>query len=228
MNLNSARIAWHDAFYTPWNSGMAEAAERAALGIVEAGGYVRRRITEIDDDGEAVSYSQHAFVPGIHQTRTERDISTPRAVHQALAGVIQKAIDTLPAHLKVFGNHMYSPMAGEDDKEAAEEIVFRVAYETGPRMYTKKFEKARYVAAGVLFRYRRMHQGGQSEGVDPCPSPESFRAWLLQIHGLELSSEQWTREWEGFIQSCFDACNDLDKAALVPVSSAIKMMKNAA
>ncbi|ELT4612657.1 hypothetical protein R8259_006711, partial [Pseudomonas aeruginosa] len=51
MNLNSARIAWHDAFYTPWNSGMAEAAERAALGIVEAGGYVRRRITEIDDDG---------------------------------------------------------------------------------------------------------------------------------------------------------------------------------
>ena len=90
MNLNSARIAWHDAFYTPWNSGMAEAAERAALGIVEAGGYVRRRITEIDDDGEAVSYSQHAFVPGIHQTRTERDISTPRAVHQALAGVIQR------------------------------------------------------------------------------------------------------------------------------------------
>ena len=74
--------------------------------------------------------------------------------------------------------------------------MFRVAYETGPRMYTKKFEKARYVAAGVLFRYRRMHQGGQSEGVDPCPSPESFRAWLLQIHGLELSSEQWTREWE--------------------------------
>ncbi|PKG15121.1 hypothetical protein CVS50_32765, partial [Pseudomonas aeruginosa] len=125
MNLNSARIAWHDAFYTPWNSGMAEAAERAALGIVEAGGYVRRRITEIDDDGEAVSYSQHTFVPGIHQTRTERDISTPRAVHQALAGMIQKAIDTLPAHLKVFGNHMYSPMAGEDEKEAAEEIVVK-------------------------------------------------------------------------------------------------------
>lgn len=36
----------------PLNSGMAEAAERAALGIVEAGGYVRRRITEIDDDGK--------------------------------------------------------------------------------------------------------------------------------------------------------------------------------
>lgn len=160
--------------------------------------------------------------------KTDKQRKAGHQVHQAVAAHIQRAIDTLPTHLKAFGNHMYSPMATADDAEEAHEAMFRAAYAAGPRMYAKKFEKARMVALGVLHRYRRMHQGGQSEGIDPCPTPEGFRAWLLHMLGLELSSEQWTREWEGFIQACFDACNDLDKAALVPVSSVIKIMKSAA
>lgn len=160
--------------------------------------------------------------------KTDRQRKSGHQAHQAVAGRIQQAIDTLPAHLKAFGNHMYSPMATADDADDAQAAVFQMAYAAGPRMYAKKFEKARLVAMGVLHRYRRMHQGGQSEGIDPCPTPESFRAWLLHVLGLELSSEQWGREWEGFIQACFNACNDLDKEALVPVSSAIKIMKNAA
>ncbi|MNR49846.1 hypothetical protein D3C85_1692790 [compost metagenome] len=73
-----------------------------------------------------------------------------------------------------------------------------------------------------------MHQGGQSEGVDPLPTPEDLRKWVLAWHGEKLSSEQWTREWGRFLQCCMDACNDLDKAALAPVSRAIKVMKMAA
>ncbi|MDD2056597.1 hypothetical protein NPS58_03940 [Pseudomonas putida] len=160
--------------------------------------------------------------------KTERLTNASHAAHQAVAGRIQQAIDTLPSRLKSFGNFMYSPLASDDEKEEAEDAVFLIAYAAGQKMYAKKFEKARLVAVGVLYRYRRMHQGGQSEGVDPCPTPEAFRAWLLQVLGLELSSEQWAREWGGFVQACFDACNDLDRDALVPVSLAIKEMKIAA
>jgi len=120
--------------------------------------------------------------------KTDKQRKAGHQVHQAVAAHIQRAIDTLPAHLKAFGNHMYSPMATADDAEEAHEAMFRVAYAAGPRMYAKKFEKARMVALGVLHRYRRMHQGGQSEGIDPCPTPEGFRAWLLHMLGLDLDS----------------------------------------
>ncbi|MFK9098275.1 hypothetical protein ACJEBH_14030 [Pseudomonas guariconensis] len=160
--------------------------------------------------------------------KTDKQRKAGHQVHQAIAGRIQQAIDTLPAHLKAFGNHMYSPMATPDDAEEAHEAMFRIAYAAGPRMYAKKFEKARLVAQGVLHRYRRMHQGGQSEGIDPCPTPESFRAWLVAELEVELSSVAWSREWEGFIEACFNACNDLDEEALVPVSRVMKVMKEAA
>ncbi|RJX83625.1 hypothetical protein D3M70_00160 [Pseudomonas sp. LS-2] len=196
MNLNSARLAWHDALYTPWDS---QGAHIEQIGLL-----------------------------GCSVQKTEKSVNSRHAMHQSISARIQHAIATLPAHLQAFGNFMYSPIATFDDKEEADDAVFMAAYRAGPKMYAKKFEKARLVAQGVVHRYRRMHQGGQSEGVDPCPSPEAFRSWLLSVLGLELSSEQWTREWEGFILACFNACNDLDKAALVPVSLAIKEMKIAA
>nr|WP_054064761.1 hypothetical protein [Pseudomonas fuscovaginae] len=196
MKLNSARLAWHDAYYTARDSQGAVMQEMGLLGCMVQ--------------------------------RTERGKTASHAAHQAIAGRVQQAVDTLPAHLKAFGNHMYSPVATDDDREEAEEALFRTAYAMGQRMYAKKFEKAQLVSRGVLFRYRRMHQGGQSEGVDPCPTPEAFRGWLLNWLGLELSSEQWAREWEGFIDACFAACNDLDKAALIPVSKCLSIMKEAA
>lgn len=196
MQLNSARAAWHDALYTPWDS---QGSHVEQIGLL-----------------------------GCSVQKTEKSVNSRHAMQQALSAHIQHAIATLPSSLKAFGNFMYSPIATIDDKEEAEEALFLTAYAMGPKMYAKKFEKARLVAVGVLHRYRRIHQGGQSEGTDPCPTPESFRSWLLSVLGLELSAEQWGREWEGFIQSCFDACNDLDKQALVPVSSAIKIMKIAA
>ena len=196
MNLNSARLAWHDALYTPWDSQGSHIEQIGLLGCtIQA---------------------------------TAKSVNSRHAMHQSISARIQHAIDTLPSHLKAFGNFMYSPLATADDKEEADESMFMTAYRAGPKMYAKKFEKARLVAEGVLFRYRRIHQGGQSEGVDPCPTPEAFRGWLHYVLGLELSSEQWSREWEGFILACFNACNDLDKEALAPVSLAIKEMKIAA
>lgn len=174
------------------------------------------------------SFIENLGLLGAMVQTTQKQRKASHAAHQALAGGVQAAIGTLSEPLRAFGSWMYNPVENDDDREQAEELVFVAAYNAGPKMYAKKFEKARTVAAGVLYRYRRLHQGGQSEGIDPCPAPEVFRAWLLAIHGLELSSEQWGREWEGFIDACFAACSDLDRDALVPVSRVLKEMKMAA
>jgi hypothetical protein len=86
--------------------------------------------------------------------------------------------------------------------------------------------RARYVAMGVLFRYRRMHQGGQSASLDPLGKPEMFRDWLYGEYGVRIRSEAWSREWAGFVERCFDACDDLDREALAPVSAVIGVMNS--
>ena len=53
-------------------------------------------------------------------------------------------------------------------------------------------------------------------------------AWVLNVRGVALSSEAWSREWGGFVDACFLACDDIDKAALAPVSRAINLMLEAA
>lgn len=200
MKLNSARTAWHEAFYGKRNSNANHFATIHRLG------------TQIQ--------------------QTEIDRSLDHCEHGVLAGYVQQAVASLSPDLQLFGHHMYGPegIIGDPDdvREAAEALVFRLAYSRGERMYAKRIPKAEAVAAGVLFRYRRLHQGGQSSGTDPLPSPEAFRAWLIAERGALLASESWNREWGGFIDACFLACDDLDKAALAPVSRAINLMCEAA
>lgn len=178
-------------------------------------------------DSQASVVEQLGVLGRMVQT-TEHDRSTDMAVHQALAGRVQGAISTLPPSLQAFGHHLYGPGTDDDLREAAEEVIFTLAYSRGERMYAKKFEKARYVAAGVLERYRRMHQGGQSAMPDPIPNPEAFRAFLLARYDVIIDSRNWAREWEPFVEACFLACDDLDKEALVPVSTMLAVMREAA
>lgn len=178
-------------------------------------------------DSQASVVEQLGVLGRMVQT-SERDRSLDVAIHQALAGRVQGAIATLPLRLQAFGHHMYGPGTDDDIREEAESLVFDVAYSRGEKMYAKKMARARAVAAGVLFRYRRMHQGGQSAMPDPLGTPQTFRAWVLAEKGVALSSEQWAREWEGFIDACFMACDDLDKQALIPVSGVLNLMRQAA
>lgn len=178
-------------------------------------------------DSQASVVEQLGTLGRMVQT-SERDRSLDVAIHQAMAGRIQGAIATLPLRLQAFGHHLYGPGTDDDIKEAAEELVFDLAYNRGEKMYAKKFEKARHVAAGVLERYRRIHQGGQSAMPDPMPTPEGFRTWLLDIREVSIDSRNWAREWEPFIETCFLACDDLDKQVLIPVSSMLSIMCEAA
>lgn len=160
--------------------------------------------------------------------KTDRDRRTDVALDQALAGMVQSAISTLPATLQCFGHWMYSPLADDDHREIAEELVYAIARSKVERMTAAKNERARYVAMGVLYRYRRQHQGGQSAAPDPLPTPEMFRGWLDMTYGVHLDSRNWAREWEEFIERCLDACNDLDRKALRTVSMLLGEMKEAA
>lgn len=196
MKIISARQAWHDCYYQPWDSVMSVAADWARLG------------TAVQTTGKATNASH--------------------AAHQALAGRVQAAIATLPACLQAFGHHMYSPIATDADRETAEDAVFAVAIQDGATLTAKKYERAEYVAKGVLLRYRAMNQGGMGGCRDRLASPADFRAWLEAVYGVQLSSQNWEREWGGFIEACFAACNRLDRAALGPVAMVLETLKDAA
>src|SRR5690554_4449123 len=157
---------------------------------------------------------------------TAKAVTANRAAHQALAGRVQAAIATLPLCLQAFGHHMYSPIATDEDREVAEGSVFALAMQGQPRMTARKHERAEYVAKGVLFRYRAMNQGGMGGCHDRLASPAGFRAWLEAVYGVQLSSQNWEREWGGFIEACFAACNRLDRTALGPVAMVLEALKD--
>ena len=165
---------------------------------------------------------------GVVVQGTQRGPTADHAVHGALAGQIQSAIARLHSQLRAFGNAMYAAEPTDDDLEVAEEAVFNLACSRVERMTASKRERAEYVAKGVFRRYRYMHQGGQSANPDPMSKPEVFRAWLKAEYDIGLISDRWGRDWEPFVQLCFDACYDIDAKALGPIGGVIYQMKEAA
>ena len=165
---------------------------------------------------------------GVVVQGTQRGPTANHAVHGALAGQIQSAIARLHFQLRAFGNAMYAAEPCADDGEDAEQAVFNLACSRVERMTTSKRERAEYVAKGVFRRYRYMHQGGQSANPDPMRKPEVFRAWLKAEYDIGLISDRWGRDWEPFVQLCFDACYDIDAKALCSIGRVIYQMKEAA
>lgn len=232
-SLKSARQAWHDSYHVQCNSTTGHTEQVATLGMVFGGGWTEKKLKETNSDGTVSTFSQWVWVEKPMDSRIPKRKSTAVAIEGALRGRIQSAIGGLPLHLRAFGNAMYHPTLfnDADTVEATSEVVFRMAYMKGDKMYAKKMEKARFVAAGIFRRYRQRHQGGQSEGSDQIgryhslDKPEFFRDFLLNEYGVKLASENWNSQWAAFIQNCFDVCNDLDKAALAPVAQCISLMK---
>ncbi|WP_289139501.1 hypothetical protein [uncultured Pseudomonas sp.] len=176
----------------------------------------------------ASGQSSDAAELGVVVQSTQRGPTANHAVHGALAGHIQSAIARLHYQLRAFGNAMYAAEPTDDDREDAEEAVFNLACSRVERMTSSKRERAAHVAKGVFRRYRYMHQGGQSSNPDPLIKPEIFRAWLEGEYGIKLPSAAWGRDWEPFVQLCFDACYDIDAKALSPIGGIIYKMKEAA
>ena len=165
---------------------------------------------------------------GVVVQGTQRGPTANHAVHGALAGQIQSAIARLHFQLRAFGNATYAAEPCADDVEDAEEAVFNLACSRVERMTASKRERAEYVAKGVFRRYRHMHQGGQSANPDPMSNPEEVRKWMFVVFEVKLPSVAWGRDWEPFVQLCFDACYDIDAKALSPIGGVVYQMKEAA
>lgn len=209
MKLGSARLAWHDAFYTPWDSVMHHGLQGAQLG---KRGYVA------------------------NETRPERWENTGKCAHMALAGRVQHAIASLHPRYQVFGHHLYAPVISTEvsnnwEESAVELLASQVHLalkERGEKRTCLLYSREYWVARGVLVRYRHMVQGGMGANPDPMADPWVFRGWLADNHGVELDSRNWARQWGWLVQMMFDQAGIIDGVCLRPVGRVLNEEREAA
>lgn len=209
MRLTSARMAWHDAFYTPWDSVTGHGLEMVKLG---KRGYVA------------------------NETRPERWENTGKCAHMALAGRVQHAIAGLPQAYQQFGHHLYAPVITTEVSNNWEEIalvklaghVHLALGERGEKRGCRLYSREYWVARGVLVRYRHMVQGGMGANPDPMSEPWVFRGWLADNHGVELDSRNWARQWGWLVQLMFDHAGEIDRLCLRPVGRVLGEEREAA
>lgn len=190
MRLQSTRQAWHDCFYSRGACTLEALVDRAFWGQIQF---------------------------------TKIDRSLDHIAHQALAGRFQAAIASLPVELQHFGHYLYAPEISARQsnqwQETAHELVW-LSWGKREQLSEEKARQAYWVAAGVLYRYRRMVQGGMGN-PDPLEAPRQFRAWLQDSFGVILDRRNWTREWGWIVQQLFGECDRLDRAALLPLAAVL-------
>ncbi|MGP9826881.1 hypothetical protein ACT048_20625 [Ectopseudomonas khazarica] len=194
MRLMSARQAWHDCLYQGGNTMLENLVERACWGQVQF---------------------------------SERDNSLNQIAHQALAGRFQAAIASLPLELQCFGHNLYAPEVSVRVSNNWHDIAHALLWESWGKREQLDEEKARrayWVVAGVLYRYRKMVQGGMGN-PDPLDQPRLFRAWLQDRHGVVLDRRNWSREWGWIVQEVFRVCDSLDRESLQPLCNVLQHEK---
>ncbi|MCO7513732.1 hypothetical protein NJF44_01240 [Pseudomonas guariconensis] len=209
MKLFSARLAWHEAFYTPWDSVMHHGLEVAQLG---KRGYVA------------------------NETRPERWENLGKVAHMALAGRVQDAIASLPPLHQQFGHHLYAPVVDVPTSNNWEESAIAVLASAVELELERRGQKRScdfgtrewWVARGVLVRYKHMVQGGMGANPDPMSDPWVFRGWLADHHGVELDSRNWARQWGWLVRMMFDQAGDIDRLCLRPVGRVLSEEREAA
>lgn len=198
MRLISARLAWHDAFYTPWDSVTSHSIELAKLG----------QWVQTSSRGNGLGRIAHQALAG--------------KVQHAIAS-LPVALQLWGHHLYAPVIDSRTSNAWEEAAVDLLESQFN-AYlrERGQQLATVKRAVLGYVARGVLYRYRVMVQGGMGANPDPLPSPREFRAWLADWHGVQLDRRNWSREWGWVVQEMFRACDRLDAKALWTVAGVLE------
>lgn len=191
MRLISARQAWHDCMYQGGSTMLENLVDRSVWGQVQ--------FSEIDN-------SLHCIA------------------HQALAGRFQHAIASLPLELQCFGHNLYAPELSTPQSNHWLEVAHALLWESWAKhaeLAEEKQRQAYWVAAGVLYRYRFMVQGGMGN-PDPLEEPRLFRGWLRDRHGVILDRRNWSREWGWIVLEMFEACDRLDRQALAPLAVVLK------
>jgi hypothetical protein len=182
MRIISARQAWHDAHYTPWDSVMSHCIDMARLG------------TDVQ--------------------RSDIDRSSGMAWHQVMAGKVQAAIKTLPIPLQCFGHRLYAPSPSATECETAHALVWsRFSFPATVR--AAKRQRAFWMADCAIANHDRAVRGREAM------TPEQIRKWLADERGIELSSQNWDREWASAWNQLRTVCDRADAECLSPVARLI-------
>lgn len=193
MKLISARQAWREAMHENRDSVLAVAAERVKLGK-------RGRVL-----GETVTSSRN---------------SNGRCAHMLAAGLVQKAIDTLPKPVQHFGHALYSPIAGAQDLVIAHALVwFKADIDLTP---SRRRETAYWMALAAIRSHKSAVSGGEVWG------PARIAEFVHDCYGVSISLSHWARDWAATWEILAKACDTLDAQALKPVAAVVVRMREQA
>ncbi|QBF27174.1 hypothetical protein EXN22_16290 [Pseudomonas tructae] len=190
MKLISARQAWREALHENRDSVLAVAAERVKLGK-------RGRVL-----GET--------------TASGRD-SNGRCAHMLAAGLVQKAIGTLPKPLQHFGHALYSPIAGGQDLNIAHALVWFTA--DIEKIPVRRREAAYWMALAAIRSHQASVSGREAWG------PGRISEFVYDWYGATITVSQWARDWSAVWEVLAKTCDSLDAQALRPVAAVVARLK---
>ena len=133
--------------------------------------------------------------------------------HQVEAGLIQRAIATLPPNLASLGHFLYSPMATDLDRWAAREMLYdRLQWPAGARDGRKLLAKVIVDAA--------MHEWSDAVRGRERWAPARI-AMHVQPFGVRLISAHWARDWAPLWEEMRAIIDEHDRDALRPVARVV-------
>lgn len=165
-----------------------------------------------------------AALLGAHIQNTAYHNSDNRAGHIAEAGKIQLAIDSLPDHLQIVGHWLYAPLTTQQANNLAEEVQDVIWNKSGLLMLGKEKERAYWLTRAVMRDYQDLVLGRTIR----LGTPQRIRGWLLDTHGVDLRTcKDWQRGAKQTSSKLWATLDDLDAAALAPLSAIIATKKEA-
>ncbi|SFQ82560.1 hypothetical protein SAMN03159489_05982 [Pseudomonas sp. NFPP07] len=216
MRLINARQAWHDALHESRSSVMAVAAEQARLGKKSGAGEERVVVMLENEHGQETAKSYAVRSAGVHETRPGRRLTESRCAHMLIAGLIMRAIDTLPKSIRHLGHFLYSPMATGNDLSIAHGLAWLGSgLDTLPE---RKRERAYWMALAALQSHKRMVQGRPEMG------PGEVCMFVEDRTGTSMDPHNWVRDWAGIWSTLASHIDKLDAKALRPVAVVVAEM----
>lgn len=215
MQFISARQAWHDAFDNSADSTLASGLEARKLGVIAR-------------SSGAMSGNWKKTKEGSTDNGKFRDDSG-KQIHRARAGLVQCAITRLPERLRRFGMYLYAPVSfitiedGEEAVAAVYQAVYKQWFSNLPEKPNhSKYQDTLEVLPFLIRAFLMRHKQITTFHKDPFVKPKELRTYLYQEYGVEISPQNFTRDWGKVIDLIKTEIDRLDKASLVPVSKVVE------
>lgn len=151
---------------------------------------------------------------GTHIQMTKYHDSNNRAAHVAQCGRVQHAISTLPEELQKLGHWLYAPLLTEEANCIVEDVQDYIFGKSG---IDPKNNKAYWLTRAVMSDYQDVVLGREQR----LKKAKQIREYLADWYGIEIKTNQWTRDWAPKWLKLWHALNDLDVLTLSPIAAVV-------